>query len=697
MNKYIFTILLVSYVSVNAVALTETPDSIKTQELREIVVQAQMQHAGAASSTYFPTSKQKNSASDAISLLNQMAIPQIDVSPASASVTTNTGQPVSIFINSVAATAQDLSGLLPKDVKRVEYLLNPQDPRFQGAKYVVNFIMQQYEWGGYTKINAEKWFGVNQISGSLYSKFAYKDMTFDLYADETYLTNRHIGFNSTETFHFTNLFGEGPRTVERIQSPLSSLYRNNSNNITCRALYSTDKVQVSNMLAFNNTSTPHNDSKSLLSYADALFPESETETVADSRTWSLDYNHETYISFNDRLALNVEAAYRHSHTGSNSKYSDDELLIVNNAKENSNTIRLTPNLSWTPDEHNSIMPYLHGEYTGTKIDYFGSSPSRQSYDIWGIVGGIQYQYAREKWSAGGLIGWVYANTNLSGIKIKENYPQGNVFATYSPTDSHQLEVSYNFGKTIPETYQKSPNMLQQDELMWYAGTPELKNYWNHRFGIEYLWLPNNTWQLAADSYYLTERNHVVSLYTPSGPDGTMLRQYANNGNDNTFMVGISGTAKLFDGKLVAKVRPQYWHRNTTGEYHMNMNEVTCQAQLTWYFDNFYLLGWYVTPSTYIRDNSGIKERTPSQYQIQLGWNKGNWQLRATAHNFLRSSWETNRQTLTSKYYQFDNRNYGYDQHMRFQFSFTYTFNYGKKVQPHSEVSGSGTAESAILK
>lgn len=694
--KFISTLIL-TLLGVGIATAQEIQDTIKTQELDEVVVEAQMQRTSAAASTFMPSARQKNSATDAVSLLSQMAIPQLEVNPASSSIKTISGQAVAIFIDYVAATSQDLSGMQPKDVKRVEYLLNPQDPRFRGAQYVINFVMQKYEWGGYTKVNANKWFGVNRSEGSIYSKFAYKAMTFDLYADEIYLTDRHGGMKSAEIFNFPDLYGEGPRTIERISSPISSLYRNNSNDVTFRALYASEKVQVSNMLSFNNTSVPHNNSESALSYGNNFMQGSHTSNRASNHSWGLNYDFETYASFNQHLAMNVEAAYRFSRNKSNSRYNDDELLIVNDATEDAHYVKMTPCLVWNPNANNSIMPYMHGEYSRTNIDYFGNSPSRQNYDVWGYMAGVKYTYNQEKWSAGGLVGWVYANTNLSGTKITDNYPQGNVFGTYSPNNHHQFELTYHFGKTVPDTYQKSPNMLQQDELMWYAGTPGLENYWNHRIGLEYVWLPNNKWQLAADSYYFTEKDRVVTTYTPSAPDGTMLRRYVNNGDYGSLMAGLSGTAKFLGGKLIAKVRPQYWHHRVTGDYNLALNEVTCSAQLTWYFGNFYLFGWYMTPSTYVGDDGGVKEKSPSSYQIQLGWGKGAWRASATAYNFLRSSWETSKQTLISKYYQFDRREYGTGQHMRFQFSVTYTFGYGKKVQRGDEVSGAGTAGSAILK
>lgn len=689
--------MLLVFVPIIPMAQATGQDSIKTQELEEVVVEAVNQRTSSKSSTYIPMAKQKNASDDAISLLSQMAIPQLNVDPASQSVKTISGQLVSIFIDYVAASAQDLSGMRTSDVKRVEYLLYPSDLRFKGAQYVINFVMQKYEWGGYTKLNAEKWFGVNRSEASVYSKFAYKRMTFDLHVDEIYLTDRHTGIRSVETFQFPDLFGNGPEIVERLSSPLSMLYRNNSNDVAFRALYSTDKVQISNKLSFAYTSVPHNDTENSLIYLDSFLPGSKAKTISSNHSWSLDYNSETYASLSQKLGMNIEVRYRYDRNSSNSEYVDERLAIENDAREKSQYVSMTPCLVWNPNQHNSIMPYIHAEYSTAKIDYLGNSPSRQKYDIWGCMAGARYTYMQEKWSAGGLVGWVYANTNLTGTKIEDNYPQGNIFATYSPNDKNQIELTYAFGKQVPDTYQKSPNMLQQDELTWYAGTPGLDNYWHHKVQATYTWLPSNKWQLALNGNYFISNNRVVPVYSPDGPGGTMLRKYVNNGDYNYGWIMASSTAKFLSGNLIAKVSPYFDMYKTTGEYSMRQKGFSCIAQLTWYFGDFYMFGWYRTRSKGLGMDSGYKERTPESYQIQLGWGRGAWKASATAYNFLRSSWETFRQTLASRYYQSDRRVFGTSQHMRFQFSFTYTFGYGKKVQRNDEVSGTGVGQSAILK
>jgi hypothetical protein len=105
----------------------------------------------------------------------------------------------------------------------------------------------------------------------------------------------------------------------------------------------------------------------------------------------------------------------------------------------------------------------------------------------------------------------------------------------------------------------------------------------------------------------------------------------------------------------------------------------------------------MTPSHYQEEQSGIVERTPAKYQIQFGWGDKGWNIRAGVYNFLRTSWESSRQTLTSEYYTFDRKEFSTAQHWRITLAVSYTFGYGKKVDHHDEVSGSGTVGSAILK
>lgn len=678
--------------SIGTIMMKELPVRLQT-----LKVNADEASVYSDKSVYRPTQRQKDVAQTANDLLLHMAIPQLSVDPTTLAVKTTNGQPVSIFIDGVSATPQDLSGMQTNDVKKVEFLLNPQDVRFKGAPYVVNFIMQKYEWGGYTKLSADKWFAVNRSEGSVYSKFVYKKMTLDLSASDTYFTSHHDGSRFSETFRFTDLYGQEPQNVDRKSDLISSLSRNNNSNISLRVLYATDNTQISNLTQINGTSTPCNDQENLLSYANGFIPTTTSRSIASNKSFTIYDDLNIYRILSSKIAFNIELEYHYSYNRLNSYYTNESLKIINNATENYHHIKATPCLVWNLNQHNSIVPFMLGEYAPSAIDYYGNSPSKQKYDIIGYMAGVRYTHRQDKWTAGGLIGWVYGYTNLTGVRKTESFPRGDLSGTYSPDRKNQLEIRYAFGKNVPDTYLRSPNMLQQDELMWYAGTPKLDNSWHQNITFSYTWLPNKVWRLNVYGNCFIEDNRVVPVYTPTGPEGTMLRKYQNNGNYRYATLGINGTASFLNGKLIARLGPYFCRNYTTGEYLIKENNPFCTAQLTWYFDNFYLFGWYSTPLKNFSSNAGYTIQTPSRYQIQIGWGKGAWRASATAYNFLRTSWEDNRYTLNGQYYSYDQTYYGSNQHMRFQLSATYTFGYGKKLQTGNEINGTVSTNSAILK
>ena len=90
------------------VVIAQINDTIKAQQLNEVVVNASYNTADARRLKFTPTSKQKNSSQNGIDLLRRMAIPQIKVSLSDDRVTTQSGEPVAIFINYVTASSQEL-------------------------------------------------------------------------------------------------------------------------------------------------------------------------------------------------------------------------------------------------------------------------------------------------------------------------------------------------------------------------------------------------------------------------------------------------------------------------------------------------------------------------------------------------------------------------------------------------------------
>lgn len=240
-------------------------------------------------------------------------------------------------------------------------------------------------------------------------------------------------------------------------------------------------------------------------------------------------------------------------------------------------------------------------------------------------------------------------------------------------------------------------MLQQDALMWYSGSPNLKDNSAMMARLNYTWLHSNQWQFGFNSKLYQSNDRVTPVFLPEGPDGTMLKKYMNSGDYRYGMFGLTGSVKLLGGKIAIKVQPQMWLRQSKGVYSFRNQELFCMTSATYYMGQFTLFGYYYTPSKHNDGEKGYNERRPSGYLLSLAWHNGPWHAKIAAYNFLRTNWDAEQRVLKGQYYEYNQQLFSPTYHQRFSVSASYTFNYGKKVNKAGEISGSGTAESAILK
>ena len=154
------------------------------------------------------------------------------------------------------ASGQDLSGMRTADVRRVEFLYAPTDPRFQGEQQVINFIVQEYEYGGYTKATVKEDFLTGLKSdASVFSKFSYKKMTYDLYVGSKNQNDHHNGSSTEATYSLKDEEGN-PYTARRIETLDDSHFIQNQLPVTFRASYGGKNIQIRNTVGFTHLWKP---------------------------------------------------------------------------------------------------------------------------------------------------------------------------------------------------------------------------------------------------------------------------------------------------------------------------------------------------------------------------------------------------------------------------------------------------------
>ncbi|MDE6796356.1 MAG: carboxypeptidase-like regulatory domain-containing protein, partial [Muribaculaceae bacterium] len=232
-------------------------------------------------SVYMPTTTQKNASQSGADLLNHMAIPQLGV-VSNNSILTNGGKPVAIFIDYLPATEKDLLAMRVNDVKRVEYLEYPADPRLQGNPYVVNFIMQQYEYGGYVKAYGYGTFlngHQEQIIGNV--RMQYKRMTYDFMGSAFNRGSDHSGRDMTETFRLPQENGS-INEFQRISETTSSKTTRDNYYLIFRATYNSDKIQASTLINSNLDRQPDSFQKGTVKYTSGLYPNGEYSSASSN-------------------------------------------------------------------------------------------------------------------------------------------------------------------------------------------------------------------------------------------------------------------------------------------------------------------------------------------------------------------------------------------------------------------------------
>lgn len=667
------------------------PDTVVSSELGEITVMADNQRASATKTVYLPTAKQKRSAADGISLLSGMNIPQLSVNPISEIVKTADNQSVSLFINYHPASAAELNGLNPSDVKRVEYLDFPIDPRFQRAQHVVNFITHSYVYGGYTKLRGKERFIVRSGEASLYSKFAYREIEFDFILSGDYDYNSHIGSASDETYRLPSCPIRRESAVLTGRKHRRSLY-----SAFLASWNKSDEFSFRNLISYNRINTPINRTSGYVDFS-SIYPSETYHTESPSLNTAVDWNSELYASLGKGWSINgtIQADFTENNTTSN--YSAGIESIVNFADECSWYLRADLQANKSLSDKITLYSSVSSAGGHTKIDYSGSSNAvnqfRQAFT--GITLGVSLNYRKFSGSVDG--GFAFESNYINGRTMNDQYPFTHINIQYTPNQKHSLNLWFQYASFSPDATMKNPNIIRQSELMYISGNPDLKCSRNTSAALSYTWLPCNKWQMSVYATLFRIADRQIAVYTPDGPDESMLKKYQNDGDYNHGQLGTSLTGKFFDGNLSFSLSPRLLLYSITGSNKILRYPFTASLNVNYYLKNFFFNAYYDTGLSYVDGENAFLRKIPMGYTFGAGWASRGWNLQLSVVNPFQSSWKISSDTLITHWYDSRVTQFGADYHRRISLAVTYTFNYGKKVGQSVELSGEKNISSSILK
>lgn len=665
--------------------------------LGQITVEADNARLYSDKSVYVPTSIQKNASQTGADLLNHMAIPQLGFISGT-SIVTNGGKPIAVFIDYMPASESDLLAMRVSDVRRVEYLEYPSDPRLQGNPYVINFIMQQYEYGGYAKAYGYSTFlngHQEQVIGNV--RMQYKRMTYDVMGSAYNNGSTHYGQDVTETFRLPQEDGT-VRQFKRISELISSNRHRNNYYLIFKATYNSDKIQASTLINSNLDRLPSTVQKGVVHYTDGAYPASEYSSSTSNFSKFISYDGYYFLIIPSGNSIMFTPKYSFSHTKQNSDYTEQGYTsILNEATDN--THKMSGNLKFKHDfgKYGSLLGFVKGSYQYNRTLYSGSASGEDHAKSSRLGFGVNYELSVQKLRGHIGFGWDWDRLQFDHSIDCRNAPSFDVSIQFTPNTKHTLSAILQYESWLPSPNFKSNKVISASPFLKYTGNPNLFPAKSWDFDFSYTWIPDNNYNLSAYAWGWIVKDRYAYDYEADG-NGVIRTIKQPMGSYAQGMYGIKGTARIFDRSLVLTGNISQLFNHNGKPYNVNHFHLYYTFQMSYYLKNWnFGLAYISTVGTWDGMMNGIWQRDKDDYYLKVGWNNSNWNISTLILDLGRWNWRSSNRVMNSEFYSTDETLINGNSHALMKITATYTFGFGKKVRRDNEPQISGSASSGILK
>ena len=532
-------------------------DSIPVaKELDELVVTSERAWIEDGKINFLPTKKEKQLSNSPESLLKSMHIPVLVEQDGV--LVGLTGESPVYFINGERATATDISTFWPQNVKCVQYIANPTDPKFGGASTVINFIVHEYETGGVTKLSLfQKWPVYGSYRAS--SKIAYKNMTFG--AEVDYLIDRDKPSDTNNTAIYRDLYYDGIFYNE-INSTESS-EKTGKSDVASAVINA--KYAKNDFYAIHTASLLWNKDREsgftiLDDFNPKLFNSKEEGISSLLKSISPQLSGEYFGKFSDKWALAGSWTYAYARNDRSSCYQlGDNPQILNNTKEDVNSLylgtlaTLTYSRKWV---YQLKMSYGFNRYA---TDYSGTASAKETQDIHDFSAVFRIHWMpNDNFRISGFPG-ISGNIRKFGDSSHTTlYPTMNAGIDWSANRKFSITGNLKFHLIPTSASQTNPVMTRQTELFWIAGNESLKNttLWDSRLSL--LYLPYDWLTVSGYAAYSRTNDENTFIYSPADKDyGGLIKHFINTPAIDQVVASVSLSGRFFNNSLAFSVSPMW--------------------------------------------------------------------------------------------------------------------------------------------
>ncbi|MCM1377770.1 MAG: hypothetical protein NC186_04900 [Prevotella sp.] len=703
MKKYIPSLILPVLMSVMATQVAKGAEicaSDSVTNLQEVVVQGDSRYTNAKKTTYLPTGQQKKAAFDGTQLLQFLGIPQLKISPVDKTVSSVDGQEVKMFINGVQASDMEIKAMQTEDVIRVEILTNPEDPRYQGAAYAVNYVICVYEYGGYTRLQETGTLFAEFINNAyIYSKFSYKRMMFDLSVNSQDVSAKHSGTNQSQTYLLTR--DDKPFTVNRSLRFTGGQFIYHTLPVNFRALYQDDSKYISNSVSFNFNGIPRSNSTGILEMSTPLETFTDTyHNIAQKYDRDFQWTGNYYFYLSKDYTLNLFSTFNYgNHRLAKHYFTDNGMseTIINNAKSDVFSGSISASLSKRFNKFHTLKANLLGNINYTRAKYSGNSNFMSRIRTYMGIYSLDYYYNyNNRFSADFHASLIHQRTTSGGIVNNSLTPSFTINISYSPNSKMRFYLHIPYEYFTPSSADYTDGVIRQSEYIYVKGNPLIKHGKIFNPTFNWAWFPSNYFSISYNFAYSGNFNRYLTTYTPYNNGEAILQTYTNNGNFHYISSGASIDTYLLNQSLNLSVGGGIVHYSSTGDLQRKLTVGVFGASASYVVGPFNFSAYCNLGGKSMSQYDGSIVHTRVRYGFSAGWGSSHWKVSMNIRNPFEKGYLYSTTELNYLIYKSISETYNATYHHPLSISVAYIFDYGKKIQHGNEVSGAGTTGSGIL-
>lgn len=666
-------------------------DSIPAQMLRELTVFGERAWIAEGAVNVIPTKKEKRLSDSPASLIKSMHLPFLKEKDGM--IVTVSEEQVAVFINGVRAEEIDISTFWPKEVKRVQYFENPADPRFEGERKVVNFIMDRYELGGVTRVS-----GTQRIPNygvySAASKLVYKKMTYGVMLQGNY--ERDHRTNTEVRTSYRNLFYDGKPYDEIVRNGSEGNYsRSESFEAAFNARYSTEKTTITHTVSLGWRRNPGSGSNGTDSWSENLFNSNSSYSRNTSRslTPQITGNYVSRLSGKWYLSGKWSYSYARNH-GSSWNRTGEADEISNTTAEDVSSLTLSVMPTVVPSAKWSFQLRADASLDWFSTLYGGSANIRQKQNRQEINSVFKIWWKPNRCLTFTLEPGVSASMWQIGAADESKVnPTLRASARWNPDRKFSISSSFRYYMLTPSASESNPVLVRNSELMWSLGNPHLESVRGFDWYTLALYMPCEWVSFVGGVGYAKTFDDIIPVYTPA-PEakGGLIRKNINANPVDNVRIPFSISGSFLDNNLSVEFGPTWYYSHSRGIYRNSFAYLSFSGSADYTVGNVRLGLEYEGPVKSLDLAGAERSWRHDRWNASVTYGTDNLNLRVCVEDIFNNkarSWSK----FTSPSYSVIS--HVFETGRQLAIHLTYTFGYGKKVDPGIDISGPESVKTSV--